>query len=214
MRDARIWVLAFLVGCLAACQSAPVAELVARPGASLFRDGFPDASGNWPQGSGPTGSMQIVDGTYRIQVLSSNYAILAVPGHSFREVRIEADASRLAGPAQNIFGLACRSVDAHNYYFFVISSDGYFGLGKVKNGQTGLLGQEMMTFSAAIVQGEGSNHLRMDCSGKTLKGYVNGQVVAISSDTDFPSGQAGLVAGTLDLPGVNVAFDNFIVYKP
>ncbi len=71
-----------------------------------------------------------------------------------------------------------------------------------------------MAPSAAIIQGHGPNHLRLDCIGETLRGYVNDQVIATSNDTDFPSGDVGLVAGALDTPGVDVAFDNFVVYKP
>jgi hypothetical protein len=114
---------------------------------------------------------------------------------------------------KNLFGLVCRSSNSEDFYFFAISSDGYFGLGKVKNARVVLLGQEMMAYSPAILQGN-PNHLRFDCIGQTLKGYVNGQVIATSQDADFSSGEVGLVAGAQDSPGVDVAFDNFVVYKP
>ena len=203
-----------LIFFLAGCQSSLIFNLAARPGEKLFWDDFSDATGNWPKLSGPDGSMGTAGGVYRIQVLSSHYDVLAAPGHTFRDVQVEADATRLAGPLQNIFGLACRAANLKNYYFFVISSDGYYALGKIKDGKTSLLGQEMMTQNPAVSQGNGPYHLRFVCAGDTLTGSVNGQVVASSQDTDFFTGDAGLVAGALDAAGVDVAFDNFIIYKP
>jgi len=79
--------------------------------------------------------------------------VLAAPGHSFLDVQVEVDAARLAGPEQNLFGLVCRSSNISNFYFFAISSDGYYALGKIRNGKTSLLGQDMMAYNAAIIQG-------------------------------------------------------------
>jgi hypothetical protein len=214
MKFLPIGLLAFFACLLSACQASSIFNLAARSGEKLFWDDFSDTSGNWPQASAPDGNLGIVNGAYRIQVFSPNYEVLAAPGHTFRDVQVEADAIRLAGPVQNLFGLACRSINSNNYYFFAISSDGYYALGKVNDGKIDLLGQEMMAYNASIIQGDGPNHLRLDCIGKSLRGIVNGQFIAISDDTDFPSGDAGLVAGALDQPGVDIAFDHFIVYKP
>jgi hypothetical protein len=206
--------VAFLVILLSACRSSLISELAAQPGGTLFRDDFTDSSGSWPQLSDPNGSLGIANGAYRIQVNLANYEVLAAPGHTFRDVQVEVDAARLAGPVQNMFGLACRSKNLKNFYFFAVSSDGYYALGKIVDGNPLLLGQEMMAPSAALIQGPGTNHLRLDCIGETLRGYINDQVIAISNDTDYSSGDVGLVAGALDTPGVDVAFDNFVVYKP
>ena len=203
-----------LLPALSGCQSASLSGLAARSGAILFWDNFSNASGNWPQISGPDGSLGIVDGQYRSQVLKSQFQMLATPGHAFRDARLEVNARRMSGPLQNLFGLACRALDANNYYFFAISSDGYYALGKIKGGQPALIGQSMMAYQAAILPGEAANHLRLDCIGARLTGSVNGQEVASGEDADFTSGQAGLVAGALDQPGMDVAFDNFVVYKP
>jgi hypothetical protein len=199
---------------LSACQSAFIPDLVTRSGEKLFWDDFSDASGNWSQASSPAGSLGIDQGVYRIQVLTSHYEALATPGQPFQDVRVEVDTMRLGGPMQNLIGLACRSIDQNNFYFFTISSDGYYAIGKIKDGTTGLLGQEMMAQSAAILQDGKTNHLRFDCIGETLKGFVNDQLVANGKDPEFSSGEVGLVAGTLDAEGADVAFDNFVVYKP
>ncbi len=213
MRTQPVYLLAFLAVLLSGCRSTLITDLVARPGEKLFWDDFSDPSGNWPQFAGPNGNAGVAQGAYQMQVLTAQKEILATSGHIFRDVQVEADATRLAGPLQNLFGLVCRSSDASDFYFFAISSDGYYGLGKVKNARVALLGQEMMVYSPAILK-VNPNHLRFDCTGETLKGYVNGQLIASGTDADFSSGEAGLMAGALDKPGVNVAFDNFVVYKP
>jgi|WetSurMetagenome_2_1015567.scaffolds.fasta_scaffold99652_2 hypothetical protein len=214
MKRIFVCLIPFMLAFLPACQSSRIADLAARPGDKLFWDDFSDSSGNWPDASDPNGSLGIVNGAYQIRVFSTQYEVLATPGHSFRDVQIEADATRLAGPAQNILGLVCRSSNQYNYYFFAISSDGYYALGKIKNARTTLLGQEMMAYDPAILSGAGPNHLRFDCIGQTLKGYANGRLIAVSQDSDFSSGDVGLVAGVLDTPGMEAAFDNFVVYKP
>jgi hypothetical protein len=204
----------FLVIFLTACQSSLIAELVTQSGEALYRDDFSNPANGWPQTVSENGILEYADSAYRMLVQSAGYDLRAVSGHTFGDVQIEVDATRLAGPVDNRFGLICRFQDMDNFYVFIISSDGYYAIGKIKNGEASLLGQEMMAYSAAIVQGSGPNRLRFDCIGKTLMGSVNGQTIAITNDADFSSGDAGLIAGTFDESGVDISFDNFIVTKP
>ena len=102
----------------------------------------------------------------------------------------------------------------NNFYFFVISSDGYYAIGKVEDGITTLLGQEMMAYTGVIRQGSEANHMRFDCIQDSLKGYVNGEVIAITEDAGFSTGDAGIICGAFNEGGVDISFDNFMVYKP
>ena len=204
----------FLVLFLTACQSSLIAELVTKSGQELYHDDFSDNSAGWPQTISINGSLGYIEGTYRMVVQSPGYDLWAVSGHTYRDVQIEVDATRLAGPVSNRFGLICRFQDIENYYFFIISSDGYYTMGKVYNDETSLLGQVMMVYSSAIMQDNGINHLRFDCIGDTLKGYVNGQLIAATNSSDFSGGDAGLITGSFDEGGVDVTFDNFVVKKP
>ena len=204
----------FLLACLTACQSTLVTDLAARSGAKIYYDDFSDPTSGWIQASSPSGKLNYDNGTYQMMVSSPNYDLWSVSGQAFRDVRVEVDATRLAGPDGNRFGLICRYRRPQDFYFFIVSSDGYYAVGKVSSGVQTLLGQDMMTYSGAIVTGNGPNHLRFDCAGQTLSGYANGQAVVTATDADFPNGDAGLITGTFDQPGVEVAFDNFVVYKP
>jgi hypothetical protein len=95
----------------------------------------------------------------------------------------------------------------------MISNDGYYVIGKFIGGMTLLLGQSEMQASEAVHPGT-MNHLRADCAGDKLTFYVNFIEVASATDTDFPSGDVGVVAGAFTEPGVDVLFDNFVVLQP
>ncbi len=133
---------------------------------------------------------------------------------NFDDVRIEVDASKAGGPEDNDFGVICRSTNSKNFYFFTISSDGYYGIGKFKSGVQILIGETSMLTSDKIRRGEQINHIHADCVGSTLTLYVNGEKIRTVNDNDFRSGKVGLIAGAFDTPGTDIQFDNFSVLKP
>jgi hypothetical protein len=136
-----------------------------------------------------------------------------MPGGEFGDVRLEVDVAKLGGPDENRIGLLCRFREG-NYYFFMVSSDGYCTIGKYI-GETAIqLGQSEMRSSPAIHTGLAVNHLRADCIGSTLIFYANGVPVAQAQDADLASGDVGLLAGTFAQSGVDVIFDNFVVIQP
>jgi len=126
---------------------------------------------------------------------------------------VEVDAVLVGGPEDNDFGILCRYVDTENYYFGIISSDGYYAIGTVIGGEQSIIGENMQP-SDAIKTGFESNRIRFDCVGSTLSLYVNGKLVQEETDSSFASGDVGLMAGTFDTGGTQVAFDNFVVSKP
>jgi hypothetical protein len=214
MKFYRLLFFAFFVFLLSACQSSLITDLAAGPGGKLYHDDFSDPTSGWTRTSSPNGTLDYDNGSYRMAVASPYYDLWAVSGHAYRDVRVEADAARLAGPDVNRFGVICRYRNPQNFYFFIVSSDGYYAIGKVSDDVRVLLNQDMMAYSAAIVPGNGPNHLRFDCIGQTLTGYVNDQSIVVANDADLPSGDAGLITGAFDQPGVDMAFDNFAVYRP
>jgi hypothetical protein len=126
---------------------------------------------------------------------------------------VEVDVAKLSGPDENRIGLLCRFT-SNNYYFFMVSSDGYYTIGKYINGNAVQLGQSEMQYNESIHTGLAINHLRADCSGNTLTFFVNGIQVAEAADADLAEGDVGLLAGTFSQPGVDVIFDNFVVLQP
>lgn len=192
-------------------QNPPVSNLPS--GSVLFQDDFAQATTGWDRMLVPEGVMDYDSGSYRILVNALETNFWTTPSQNFADVRIEVDTGKLAGPDENRIGLICR-FNGKDYYFFMITSDGFYGLGLFKDGQAILLGQSAMVSSANINKGLAINHLRADCSGNTLTFYVNGFQVTQAQDSTLASGDVGLLAGTFTTPGVDIVFDNFVVLQP
>lgn len=180
----------------------------------LFQDDFSDPASGWDRVDQSDGITDYADGVYRIFVNTINTDIWSNPGLDFGDVRVEVDATKVGGNDNNDFGVICRYQDSDNYYFFIASSDGYYGIGRFLGGKQELIGVESMPPSEVIKQGNATNHLRADCIGSKLSLYVNDEFLAQYEDTAFTSGDVGLIAGSLVSPGVDIHFDNFKVLKP
>jgi hypothetical protein len=184
------------------------------PGTILFQDDFSNPSSGWNQVNAPNGATDYADGMYRIWVNETNLDVWARPGLDFANVRIEVDALKVGGDRNNRFGVICRLTGANSFYIFLISSDGYYGIGKVINGQFWLLNAEKLQASPAIQPGSALNHIRADCAGSSLALVVNNQKLAEAQDGELQSGDIGLFAGTYATPGVDIRFDNFSASVP
>jgi len=184
----------------------------------LFQDDFSQSNSGWDRADREDGLTDYGDGVYRMQVKEPSYDLWANPGKSFDgDVRVEVDATKVSGEDDNNFGLICRysgAADTPNFYYFNISSDGYAVIGKVSGGSQEYISSEQMVPSEAIKQGNTSNKLRADCVGSTLTLYVNGEDVATATDTDYTSGDVGLMTGTFEVASTEINFDNFVVSKP
>src|ERR1044071_5151434 len=184
----------------------------AKSGDLLYQEGFEDNTTGWARISNENGIEDYDNGGYRILVRQPKLNIWSTPKKDFGDVRVEADVIRLNGPDENRMGLLCR-YQSGNYYFFIISNDGYYVIGKFIGGLTLLLGQTEMQVSDTI-QTVTMNHLRADCIGNTLTFYIIFAQVASATDTDLPTGDVGVLAGAFSQPGVDVLFDNFVVMQP
>lgn len=182
--------------------------------AMLFSDSFSDPNSGWDRVQTDEGITDYDNGGYRIFVNKPRSDYWANPGRMFGDVRVEVEATKAGGPDDNDFGVICRYQDTENFYYFVISSDGFFGILRILSGETQTLGADGLKKSDAILLGRARNHLRADCIGDQLTLYVNGQQVHTARDPSFPTGDVGLLAGTYDMPGTDIHFDNFVVHAP
>jgi hypothetical protein len=180
------------------------------PGSVLFQDDFSSAAGGWRVGQDDAGLVEYYGGGIRISVNQPAAARLTFPRLVFKDVRAEVDTLKLGGPEDNNFGLICRYQNGSNFYFFEISSDGYYTVGKYIKGVMSLIGMSQMQSHNAIHQGDAIN----DCAGTDLTFYVNGEKVAGVADDELKSGDVGLIAGSLKTAGTDILFDNFSVLQP
>jgi hypothetical protein len=188
-------------------------------GTVLFQDDFENPLSGWDKASNPDGIMNYDGGVYRILVDTPKTNFWSTPGKVFTDTRIEVDAAKFGGPDSNRAGIICR-FDGAQYYFFVISSDGYFGVGRLlRNADNSSLVtlfnlSQQMERSDYIKTGVAVNHLRADCVGNTLTFFVNGFQVKQVTDAQLTSGRVGLTAGTFAEGGADIIFDKFIVMQP
>lgn len=198
---------------LSSCSSPTAPALPPAPsGETLYQEEFDDNKTGWDRISNDNGIMDYDSGGYRMLVHSPGYNLWSTPEKNYTDARVEVDVFRLDGPTENRMGLMCRYQNG-DYYFFVISNDGFYAIGKFIGGQTLLLGQTEMQSTESIQQ-DAVNHLRADCIGNTLTFYVNYTQVASVQDSDFPSGDVGLLTGAFSEAGVDVLYDHFMVIQP
>jgi hypothetical protein len=185
------------------------------PEGVLFQDEFSSKKGCWDTANSDSGSTAYLDGQYQIAVNSTQFDVWGNPGLSFAEdISIEVDATKTSGPDSGDYGIICRYQDEQNFYQFMVTADGFYGILMVVNGSQQIISSEDLLETETVIQGNASNHLRADCIGETLSFYVNGKLVATVNDSTFTKGDVGLFAGTFDDAGVVAVFDNFKVLKP
>ena len=183
----------------------------------LFKDDFSNTEGGWDQvqdeGEAVIG---YVNQAYQMKVIKANSDFWAKPeGQSFSDVRVEVKATKITGSTDNNdFGVICRYKNPSNFYYFIISSDGYYGIQKMKNGSLQWIDMDEMVPSDVINLGDAENQIRADCVGNELTLYINGQKIIKVTDSTFSEGNVGLIAGTFDEGYTEILFDDFKVLKP
>lgn len=188
--------------------------IVSTPGL-IFYDDFSDPNSGWDRVDDTDFYTDYFNNAYRIIEYSDMSDSWANPDNNlFGDVIIEVDATKNGGPDDNDFGVICRYQSSNQFYYAVISSDGYYGITKVTSASSDTLGRDEFGYSDSINQGFATNHIRFDCVGDVLTLYVNGQQIDQQTDIEFTSGNVGLLAGTYDTPGTDILFDNFFVFQP
>ncbi|HEY6072936.1 MAG TPA: SHOCT domain-containing protein, partial [Anaerolineales bacterium] len=161
------------------------------PYVTVLQEDFSDPGQAWASsGTGAEASFQWSDGQAIIQPQALQN-VWTHPGKSFTNVDVEVDATRLAGPDNNEFGVICRYQDDQHFYYFQVSSNGYYVIGKVEGDFHPLQSGQ----TTAINTGNVTNHVRGECMGNRLDLYVNHQYVYSAFDDTYVNGDVGLIAG-------------------
>ena len=183
-------------------------------GSLMLLDDFSNPYSGWYVWDNANSQVAYRDGGLLMAVHAAQMDIWSRPQIRYSDVRIEVDAVKLGGTELNNFGLVCRLVDDENYYALLAGSDGRAAIYKVLNGEMLLLNTAGEKGIGVIHPGDGRNHLRADCTGPRLILSVNGRKLVEARDHDFRNGGIGLMAGTFDEPGLQLLFDDFLVYNP
>jgi hypothetical protein len=193
----------------------------------LYRDPLLDGCGNWernelgaPTRQGPPTHQAYEQGGYRI-LLGGTAPTDVWTGpdsmfgyRSLADYRVEVDAQRLGGPDKNLFGVICRLASQGTRilggYAFYIGSDGRYVIQRKKDVQSESLAEGL---DPSAIDGNGVNHIRVDCLGPTLALYANGKKLVEVQDTTYPQGFAGLAVRSIDTSGVDIVFKNFVMTR-
>lgn len=196
---------------------APPTAVLAEPGALLYEENFDDPSGGWSTFDGDGVSVSYEDGGYQMVIDRTEYMVWGnpEPGLDLADLAIEADVRQVEGPLDNNFGVFVRYLegdDQYSYYWFQISSDGFYSVDLRDEGEwITLVGWEA---SPSIQTGLGvTNRMRVECSAGRFSFYNNNVHLVDVFDGTIGRGSIGLAAGTFEEPGVVVQFDDVRVYE-
>ena len=175
-------------------------------------DDFSDPASGWGAASHETYVRGYQQGEYLIQIDVPDWYVWTTAGKSFEDVDIEV-ITRSSGTTDNHYGVLCR-YDEEEFYYFAISSDGYYGiyLHEADGQLLPLTGTDML-YSSAIRQQNIDNQIRATCEGTRLSLSINGQLVAEVENDMLSKGDIGMAAGTIRTGGTSIWFDDFEVTK-
>jgi hypothetical protein len=176
-------------------------------------DDFSDPTSGWDDFSNEEGSTQYNNGVYQISIQREAWFFWANPYLDFGDVIVEVEAQKISGEDDMSYGIICRHLDVDNWYVLNVSADGYAAIRKRYQGSDLTTLTDWVPVSS-INTGSGTNLLRAECVGDRLSLYVNGTLAIETFDSDIPTGDVGLMAGTFEQPLTEVIYDNFIVSSP
>lgn len=218
--------------------------LRAEPGKVLYAATFDAFLDDWEQYEGRL-EAQVIDSRLRIEAETSNSGPYSVAKPHFDNFDLRVQAKAVDGDPTNGYGVIFRlqdkgnrSVNDDSYYLFLVSSDGYYKVERVINGESKEI--SLWIPSPVVNQGIGAvNALRVIALGDQFQFFVNGQPVELCLpenpdgfstldgagncmgnmtatwvDDTIASGQVGVVVVTLDAPNFAVEFDNVLIIGP
>jgi len=183
------------------------------PGEVIFQDDFSDQSTGWEKVNSPYELKGYSADGYLISVKTPNSRAWSVADLPLTDTEIQVQTQKMSGPEDTNFGLMCRYRNKDNFYSFLISSDGYYGIMKVENGVETLLGSDQFTYSEQINIGNATNKIAVICIGNELSLSVNDHLLQTVKDTSFSTGKVGMIVETRAEGDAAIVFSDFSVIK-
>ena len=179
------------------------------PEGTIYYDDFSSNTSGWDRTETDLGGTDYLNGSYRILIDEENTDYFSTLYRNYADIGLQVDAQWIDGPYNNNYGLICRYQDEKNFYAGMISSDGYYGIFKIENGEYSIVGHENMMSSDLLANPEDKKQIVFNCYQNYLFLYVNGDLLDVQQDETFTTGDVGLIAGSFKNAGVHILFDNF-----
>jgi hypothetical protein len=180
----------------------------------LLHDDFSDPTSGWTVRDRGGYRNEYADGRYVLWVdnaASSYVGNVAYRPEELADVRIEVEATRIAGAPNANVGIDCRRAGAEASGTYYADVDGEGEARIVAHGEE----QEILAEVARPgIWRQGANSLRLDCVGEELTFWINGEQVLTATDGRYRSGRIGLRAGGGSGEATEAAFDNLTVTAP
>ncbi len=178
-----------------------------------WTDDFSDPASGWQAETDASAEVGYHEGAMRVLVKAPHCLAWASAGREVSDFRLAVEATQVAGPDDNEYGVLVRMRDADHFYRFSISGDGYYLVSKYDGGAWEVLNGDW-AYSDAIHLGAATNVLEVVCQGAAMTFLVNGVQLVQVEDGGYPRGDVGLYAGSFFEPGVEVHFDGLSVAEP
>lgn len=179
-------------------------------GQMIFEDDFSDPNSGWEGIIDEMGEAKYENGEYTISVNEPMYFVYAEQEYSYDSIVIEADLRVVESVGDADFGFICGLKD-DNFTILEISEDGYYSIWKQKGDEVSYL---VDWDYSQVLAGGGPYRLSAQCGRDQIILAVDGQILATAVDPDYLPGSIGMMAGTFDVPGIKVAFDNLKIMIP
>lgn len=186
-------------------------EIVA--GDLLYSEDFSSSKSGWTYASDESFKKSFKNGVYHLTIVPADYwNWVSGPSRlNFTDFILEVEATKEAGPDDNVFGLIVRMVDADNYYTFLLSSDGYYQIAKKENNSWTYVSEWVK--SSDIKTGNSTNLIKITGMGDKLALYANDAKLADYNDSSFAYGGVGFYVGTQSEGNETIGFDNLKVWS-
>lgn len=177
----------------------------------IFQDDFEDPGSGWVLESSDALAGFFEEGSLHLHVKSPMLlAWIQNPElQSLDDFDLEVDATQVSGPDNNEYGVMFRYQNPDNFYAFLVTGAGSFGVTAKINGE--YYSVLNFTLTPSVQPGTSTNRLRLVADGPQITVYANGELLAIVPDNTFRRGDIFLAAGAFEQGDVHVAFDNLKV---
>jgi hypothetical protein len=172
----------------------------------------PDTTWDMFSLGGDQALFRVQGGVLEGAVIADRGYIWSLSNTRHNDVAISAVVGQTKGSRGNGFGVMCRANEQGDGYYFVVSSAGQFAILKAQTGVSDPLRLVDWQSSPAIFPGDESNEIEAICADDYLSFSANSTFLADVRDTEFSSGELGVVLGAIE-ETLWVSFDDIIVHE-
>lgn len=181
-------------------------------GEVIYSEDFESPGPEWEPWQESEGSIDVEKGEFSVTINVEENLIWGRTYNTYSDNIFKFSARVEESVGNGEFGAICRFQDVDNFYAVTISEDGYYGIWKFVDDEYTVLTD--WEYLANFDGGTNWVDFTVGCVGSTITLSIDGKTLAQVEDTSLPSGDIGLIAGSLDQGGLIVNFDNLVIAEP